>query len=243
LIAPVRRFGLSLGAVLLTLSWLMGIAPSLGLSSCRRVFAGETDDEREAIISGLRWFNDWQTPFLGSDDVKCTGARSGAYQYVFCKPGAVEVDIWRKTVGVGINRVFAHPGFDDGRPSMIFPGWKAPTSKVQWSFSAAEIVRNRDKDEKATERFFKRTFASVREYGHADVTSIAYPWVLRGDPEYHVYLTHGKRVIGVLAFYVENGTTTEYPNFVFTEAPHPLPRVAQRNIADPRLWFRVVKVR
>jgi len=206
-----------------------------------RMQGASITDDREAIRDGLRWYNNWQTP-LDASDVRCTGGRFERNEFAFCQPGEIEVDIWRNNQSGKVSRIFAHRHTKGGPlPSVI--GWKKPTDKLEWSFPADEL-NQAGHDEEITTRFYQRTVEKARQHAWDEVSSISFPWVSRGDPEYHVYLSDSSRkVIGVLVFYVENGSISEEPNFTLDVPHHSIPPVAARNLADPARWYRVAKAR
>jgi hypothetical protein len=238
---PRRRLGQSLTQL---------CVGTLLLSSFEiQIYAADVVARRQAITSALRWFHEWmQSAPLGEGVTTCQGERSERYEYVYCQPTGLEVDIW---IGGHNDRIsMTHVAIANSLNEVVgnlpkrFDHWSGPTSIVRVEIAPEELSGIRTTDTDLTDSFYKRARSFIKKlpadrWGGA---SVHYPWVSRGDPQYHVYVTRRGKLETVWVFDIADDSVTEYPNFYLDVARGSIPPVAGTNLRDGSKWFRVEDV-
>jgi hypothetical protein len=221
---------------------------ALVLSSLEiQAYAADQVASRQAITSALRWFHEcMQSTPLGDGVTACQGERSERHEYVYCQPGGLEVDIW--TGGHHDRISMTHVALADSLKEVVanlpqrFDGWSGPTSALRVEIAPEELSRIRTMDTDLTDALYKRARSFIKNGDRWAGTSVHYPWVSRGDPQYHVYVTRGGKLETIWVFDIADGSITEYPNFYLDVARRSIPPVAESNLRDGSKWFRVENV-
>jgi len=211
----------------------------LALPAQRRV---QSLDEG-AVAGSIRWFHDWrQSVVLGPAATLCRGERSGAYQYLYCDPEGVEIDVTRETPDGSISmlHVSRAESLEQVAASAprLFKGWSLAES-TRLTIAPERLLAARSRDDNASRLFFQNTRLFVENkldprWAGADAY---YPWVFRGDPTYHVYVVRDGKVSVVWEFDIANGTVQGFPSFHFEGRS--IPEVAAGNLRNRERWFRI----
>jgi hypothetical protein len=202
----------------------------------------------ETLSNSLRWFSEWMYRIPpGSGQITCRGERSGAYEFAYCEPARVEIDIWRETTEGGISMIHAFRAESFGQIASNAPnrfGTWSTAEPTLLKVTPAQISKSRPKDLIASKAFHERTRTFVENTKDARWAGCTayYPWVFRGDPTYHVYVARNGSAETIWEFNVVNGSVSPTANFYFDEAHGNLPPVAQENLADPDKWFRTFQI-
>jgi hypothetical protein len=202
----------------------------------------------EIVSNSLRWFSEWMYRIpLGSGQITCRGERSGAYEFLYCEPAQVEIDISRETTDGRISMInaFRAESFDQvaSNAPNRFGAWST-VEPIRLAVTPEQISKSRTKDLIASKAFHERTRAFVENTKDARWagSTAYYPWVFRGDPTFHVYIARNGRVETVWEFNIVRGSVSPSANFNFDEAHGNLPSIAQDNLADPNKWFRTSQI-
>jgi hypothetical protein len=125
---------------------------------------------------------------------------------------------------------------------MRFDGWSKPTTALRFTLEPSEVLRAPIKDAKLSEAFYERTRQYARDKRWFGATAY-YPWVSRDDPEYDVYVVRDGSIGVIWVYKVADCSVTDYANFYYDPYRRNIPTVAQRNLNNPTLWYRVEKIK
>jgi hypothetical protein len=192
------------------------------------------------VKHALRWFNVWVSPLplQPGSVLKCKGKQAPDYVFVYCDPGHVTVGRHLAgEAGMG-TRVLTALTYEENVRNRTFNGlgdWPKSTRQVAFTINSEEVLAQPSKDAELTKQFYERTRGVMLRPGPLSGAMVLFPWVSRGDPQYHVYIVRKGKVNSIWEYTVINHSVTDYANFVYYR---PLV-VAQRNLRDPSLWYRI----
>jgi hypothetical protein len=202
----------------------------------------EPSKDQETVLQALRWFNVWVSPLPldAAPAIRCKGKRAPDYEFVYCEPGHVTV-VRLPAGGSGMaTRVSTTLTYEDEVRNRKFNGlgdWPKSTRTLSFTLKPEELLGERVRNAQLTKLFYERTRRTMLRPGPLSGANVYFPWVSRGDPDYHVYVVRRGRVVAICEFGVVGSSVTDYVNFTYNR---PLV-VAQRNLSDQKLWYRIEK--
>lgn len=222
------------------------LAAALALMSLvgeSRLGGEAANSEQRVVAHALRWFNQWVAPLPleAAAEIRCKGKQAPDYEFVFCEPGHVTV-VRLPAGGSGMaTRVSSTLTYEEELRNRKFNGlgdWPKSTKTLSFTLKPEELLGERVRDARLTKLFYERTRRTMLRPGPLSGTTVYFPWVSRGDPDYHVYVVRRGRVVAICEFGVVASSVTDYVNFTYNR---PLV-VAQGNLSDHTLWYRIEKI-